>query len=200
MHCEFCGFANGDDDHRCLRCGRRTTGRAVAAPVIGNTALAMDAWPQELNDTQELPLLRSNSVQGQNVIPFAEIQRQAGRTAAPAPSAPVVTPPSRPVAPQKKKVARTPVQQGSLDFTPTAAAPKRTLTNGVPASNYCQRPVATVSHRFFASIVDLGLMLVGFVLFVSAMQLVGFVFSVPEMLGSGKPFLIAMGSIFLGVT
>jgi len=171
------------------------------APVVGNTALAMDAWTRELNDTQDLPLLRGHAAPAQKVIPFTEIQRQAGRTPSPLPPpAPVVTPPSRPVAPQRKKTAGTPVEQGALDFTPVASAAPRTLTNGIPASNYCQRPVATLSHRLFASAVDIAMILIGFVLFVSGVRLVGFVFSAPDILGTGKPLAIAMGSIFLGVT
>ncbi len=41
MQCKFCGFGNGEDDHRCLRCGRRVAGRAVAAPTGYNGALAL---------------------------------------------------------------------------------------------------------------------------------------------------------------
>jgi hypothetical protein len=42
MHCKHCGFANGEDDHRCLRCGRRLSGVVIAAPpgYSGANALA----------------------------------------------------------------------------------------------------------------------------------------------------------------
>src|SRR3954464_3462166 len=92
MQCKFCGFANGEDDHRCLRCGRRMPGMVVAAPASysGNNALAIDPWasrpPEEtLNEGQDLPLFSRQtppafSFGEQKVIPFAEIQqRQAGR-------------------------------------------------------------------------------------------------------------------------
>ncbi len=44
MHCKHCGFANGEDDHRCLRCGRRINGVVIAAPpgYSGANALAQD--------------------------------------------------------------------------------------------------------------------------------------------------------------
>jgi uncharacterized RDD family membrane protein YckC len=41
MQCKYCGFGNGEDDHRCLRCGRRVAGRAVAAPTGYSGALAL---------------------------------------------------------------------------------------------------------------------------------------------------------------
>ena len=43
MQCKFCGFGNGEDDHRCLRCGRRVAGTAVEAPTGYTGALALSA-------------------------------------------------------------------------------------------------------------------------------------------------------------
>ncbi|MCU1329905.1 MAG: domain containing protein [Bryobacterales bacterium] len=206
MHCEFCGFANGDDDHRCLRCGRRTTGRVVAAPVAysGNNALAIDPWllPENqpsLNDTQELPLLR-NPAAPSNLIAFPDIQRPAARTPAPAPPPSVSIPPSRPVAPQRKRAAGGRVDQSSLDFTPASVAQRRTLTNGIPASNHCQRPVATVAHRFSASVVDIAMIVLGFALFTGTVQGIGSLAGVPEILGAGHSLLLSLGVFFLVIT
>lgn len=211
MQCKFCGFANGDDDHRCLRCGRRTTGTVVAAPASysGNNALALDPWASHspndtLNDTQELPLLRGQpppvplfGFGDQKVIPFADIQRQAGITPTPPPVPPVPVasePPVRTAVPARRKQAGPPVEQGSLDFIPVPAVPGRTLTSDVPAAVYCARPVATPSHRFFAAGVDVSMMLIGFGLFVGGAELTGMAMGAPELLGSGRPLLMLLGA------
>jgi uncharacterized RDD family membrane protein YckC len=43
MRCKFCGFGNSEDDHRCLRCGRRLAGVVIAAPsdYVGSAALSL---------------------------------------------------------------------------------------------------------------------------------------------------------------
>ena len=215
MHCKFCGFANGEDDHRCLRCGRRIPGTVVAAPAAysGNNALALAPWAESrslndtlnhtLNDTQELPLLQGQTPPApsfgfgeQKVIPFADIQRQAGRTPTPPPARPVAVafdPPVKTPAPARRKAAGPPVEQGSLDFIQVPAAPGRTLTSDVPAAIYCARPVATPSHRFFAAIVDVSMILIGFGLFVGATALAGTAMGAPELLGSGRTLLTLLG-------
>src|SRR5579862_1091334 len=97
MHCKHCGFVNGEDDHRCLRCGRRLSGTVVAAPpgYSGANALAQAVMMQ--GDTEEFspvktgefsatatgeqPMLFTTPAQpgkpGQNVIPFDRILREA---------------------------------------------------------------------------------------------------------------------------
>src|ERR1700683_1046053 len=101
MHCKHCGFANGEDDHRCLRCGRRMSGVVIAAPPGYSGANAL-AQAVVMNDTEEFspvkaelspvkaaaasttsehPMLFPPSAQsgkpGQNVIPFDQILRDA---------------------------------------------------------------------------------------------------------------------------
>lgn len=131
MHCKYCGFVNGEEDHRCLRCGRRV-GVAISAPLnySGNNALAMRANPNATtdNDSQELftqmpyvappaagvPTLESQpslfqaqpfQAQSSNVIPF----RQAGRPVTlPVEERPkmTVSAPEAKAAPQSKPAAR----------------------------------------------------------------------------------------------
>lgn len=115
---------------------------------------------------------------------------------------PQVTPPAaRPAPPQQRRKAQgASSEQTTLDFTTTSAPQPRTLTNGVPASNYCQRPVATVAHRFFAAVMDTAMILIGFFLFVAGTQLAGMAGGAPEILGSGRPFLMMMGSFLFVVT
>ena len=52
MHCKHCGFVNGEDDHRCLRCGRRLSGVVIAAPPGYSGANAL-AQASIMNDTEE---------------------------------------------------------------------------------------------------------------------------------------------------
>src|SRR5450432_4277838 len=105
MRCKDCGFANGEDDHRCLRCGRRLPGIVIAAPVgySGANALAMapDYRPspvelEEPGPMPPLPLFGGDS--GRNVIPFDRFrQRFTDRSGVPAvaatPPSPVSAPP-----------------------------------------------------------------------------------------------------------
>ena len=53
MHCKHCGFVNGEDDHRCLRCGRRMSGVVIAAPPGYSGANALAVAPAFDNDTRE---------------------------------------------------------------------------------------------------------------------------------------------------
>src|ERR1700740_794570 len=98
MHCKKCGFANSEDDHRCLRCGRRLSGTVVAAPpgYSGANALAPALLTNNdtLNDTTAEFLAARRGVLAQptlfasqnppNVIPFS---RPKVEQAAPAPAA-----------------------------------------------------------------------------------------------------------------
>src|SRR3954468_5482584 len=92
MQCQHCGLVNGEDDHRCLRCGRRMAGVVIAAPAsYGATALAMSVetaperdWqpapsPQQSPLFQQAPqpAAKTSRTPAQNVIPFEEVQRQA---------------------------------------------------------------------------------------------------------------------------
>lgn len=220
MHCEFCGFANGEDDHRCLRCGRRTTGVVIAAPASfsGNNALALDPWSVAMqsssvtpeppappaDDAQDFPLLRDQDAPPPHrVIPFDQIPRPAARIPAPRQTPPpqFAAPPARP-APQRRKQTPAPpsAQQSTLDFTPVTAAPARTLTNGILAANYCQRPVATIPHRISAAVMDITMILIGFGLFFGGAALTGTALGISDILGTGKPFLILMASFLVIMT
>src|SRR6185437_10738648 len=90
MHCKHCGFANGEDDHRCLRCGRRLSGVVIAAPPGYSGANALAPSIAMSDDTAEFPpvasvasaqhpLFTNVPVTGPNVIPFDRRERQAAR-------------------------------------------------------------------------------------------------------------------------
>ena len=106
MHCKYCGFANGEDDHRCLRCGRRT-GFAVAAPAGYSGANALSLAPVQAGDTQEFEPVNAgtqqpqlfNAMGGRRYIPFDQIQRHVtGRLNIPLTPTPAVQAPPRQVA------------------------------------------------------------------------------------------------------
>ena len=193
MHCKHCGFNNGADDHRCLRCGRRI-GIAFAAPASysGANALAV-AQAFEPNETQDFQPLSAGvsaataprqpalfAAPASKVIPFPA---PAGKVAA-APAA-NPQPPAAPAQARKPPSA----QQALLDFIATAPA-QRTLRNDVPAQIDCEQTVATPMHRFVASAIDAALILLGFGLFMGVCELMGGSF------GTGKLFWIAMGASF----
>ena len=191
MHCKHCGFANGEDDHRCLRCGRRI-GTAVAAPVSftagsyeGATALAPRLLPQEneVFENQQPALFAATAPPlqrlTQKIIPFAEIQRQAGVRSG-QPQTPVVSQPK----PAAKRNSRPVTEQENFDFVPSAAP--RKMKDAVEAQIYCDLPVATPVHRFFAGALDAAMILLGFGLFFAMAMVTGSATGAGNVFGSGK--------------
>jgi uncharacterized RDD family membrane protein YckC len=205
MHCKYCGFANGEDDHRCLRCGRRT-GFAVAAPAGYSGANALSFAPVQADDTQEFePVSTARPAQhaeaqqpalfnamGQKVIPFDRIQRHVtGRLSVQLTPPSVQAPPPRPAAKKSSSARLGPVpEQTSLDFVPAAPSVQRTLKTDVPAQIYCEQPVATPTHRFIASAMDAAMILLGFGVFAAACELSGGAF------GAGRLFWIMLAASF----
>jgi len=192
MHCQYCGLINGEDDHRCLRCGRRIAGVVIAAPLsyIGATALAMSVAPESEREVaparaqapEQTPLFdspfeaRPNSLH--KVIPFEQIQRQvAGRQALlqPVPSVRPAEPKlapgqSRPAA-KKSPSVQAGNGQGNLDFHPNSAQGERILATGVPAQVYGDGHVAPPMRRLMAGAMDVSMVLLGFGAFAVAMRI-----------------------------
>jgi len=205
MHCKHCGFANGEDDHRCLRCGRRI-GIAFAAPTgfAGANALAPSF---DLNETQDVAPAQTQAaamgkkppffaLTGQKVIPFDQLQFYVtGKLPLP----PAETAP--PAAPRTsaRKVSAPVAEQGSLDFVPAAPAAQRTLQTDVPAQIYCEQPVATLKHRFIASCMDASMILLAFGVFVIAGDLLGGSFGAGQMFWSTMGAAFALISMFYGL-
>src|SRR5579862_8669838 len=114
MHCKHCGYVNGEDDHRCLRCGRRLSGTVVAAPpgYSGANALApalMMSNDTISDETFEFPPVRKGapaqptlftSQNPPNVIPFSRPREQT----APAPTVRTAVKPAVPSTPPQPKV------------------------------------------------------------------------------------------------
>ncbi|HYA17356.1 MAG TPA: RDD family protein [Bryobacteraceae bacterium] len=215
MNCKHCGFAIGEDDHRCQRCGRRVTGVVIGAPsgYSGANALAMaaaaSASPDTL-DTQEFlrqrmekQIAAENKGQASTELPaqsalFAGqppkvIQFDQWRKQPPM-SLPAASPaPSRPAERrQAKKHApgRSTVEQATLDFIPPPPSKTRKLKTDVEAQIFCDQPVATTTHRFVASAIDAAMILIGFGVVVVTVELMGATF------GTGKQFWMLLGVTF----
>jgi len=197
MHCQYCSFINGEDDHRCLRCGRRMTGIAISAPTsyIGATALAMSEEPYApvqqpeqppLFQTSQMPPVANTSFgtppktprATQKVIPFEQIPRYAaGKPAlqsqfeAASRDASEGKPAPQTRAPQRKTA--TPVGQGNLDFRPGIALGERILATGVPAQVYGDGRVAPPMRRLTAGAMDVAMVLLGFGAFAGGVRIAG---------------------------
>jgi uncharacterized RDD family membrane protein YckC len=193
MHCKHCGFNNGADDHRCLRCGRRI-GIAFAAPASysGANALAIAPGfePNETQDFQPVGASASAVTAPQQPALFPPPASKVIQFPAPVNrgvAAPAASPPPPAAPPQARKPA--PAQQSLLDFIAMAPAP-RTLRNDVPAQIDCEHTVAAPMHRFVASAIDAALILLGFGLFMGVCEMLGSSF------GTDKLFWVAMGASF----
>ncbi len=213
MHCKHCGFANGEDDHRCLRCGRRLTGIVIAAPPGYSGANALAVAPAfDANETQDIvppvtaqgpETTRQRATQpglfagsDQKVIPFDQIQRHVTARSAPVQAPPTfgaspLNPPAPPrttvTRPSARKAASPGMEQGSLDFP---AAPAR-KGNEVAAQIVCGQTVATPQHRSFAAAVDASMILLAFGAFCLIVEVTGAGF------GTGKLFSLMLGGCFV---
>lgn len=195
MRCKHCGFANSEDDHRCLRCGRRI-GTAVAAPAgySGANALAQELIPD--NDGQpalwvpaaaaSLPASRLT----QKVIPFSEIQLRAGIQPA---SASAAAPPMEAKATKAppRRNSRPLAEQENFDFVPSAAP--RTLKDEVEAQIYCDLPVATPTHRLVAGAMDTAMIVMGFGLFMATAWGTAHALDADGILGTGRTLILTLG-------
>ncbi len=211
MQCKHCGFGNGADDHRCLRCGRRLRGTVIAAPPGYSGANALAAAALLDDDTREFPPVEAADSPAQTalfidpsqkVIPFDRLQRQATARLAvqlapfePAQSQEPATPKR---APAKRTAARKPagppVEQATLDFIPAAPARARKLKTDVDAQVFCEQPVATPMHRFIASAIDASIILIGFGLLVAEVEVLG------GSMGNGRVFWMALAGALVLVS
>ena len=213
MHCKHCGFVNGEDDHRCLRCGRRIAGVVIAAPpgYSGANALAQSLMLSE--DTAEFqtvtfqPVTAEKPVQRfeqptlfvnppKNIIPFDRRERHA----MPRAEAPLMDQ-RQPAQPQKIHVrkAATPDTQGLLDFVPNSTQKIRKLKTDVDAQVFCDQPVATPTHRMVASAIDGALILFGFGLVVTMVEMLGCSFGAGKLQWIGLAATLALVSMFYGL-
>jgi uncharacterized RDD family membrane protein YckC len=211
MRCKHCGFMNGDDDHRCLRCGRRLSGVVIAAPpgYSGANALAASVLMSG-DDTTEFPPVKQagpaqhalfpNPNPGPNVIPFDRRERKPLPRTTPLPQA---LPGSFPQQTQTRVTVRKSAprddMQGTLDFIPSSPSKGRTLKTTVEAQVFCDQPVATPTHRMVAAAIDGAIILLGFGLLVTLFQVLGGSFGAGKSLWIGLVVVLALVSLFYGL-
>jgi|GEM_PF-319438 len=244
MHCQHCGFTNGEEDHRCLRCGRRLSGIVISAPPGYAGANALALAPMADGDTREFPPVRNvaadsvapqtgswqmqetqtggwpagafagnagtgrqetlfqtgpekaqDKAMSDNVIPFEQIRRSKRAEPRLTPQMPHVGPPApapaqRPASQQRSRAASvaSPAEQGVLDFVPASPLRARLLKTEVEAQVFCERPVATPTHRALAASIDAAFILVAFGILLLTYHVAG------GELGSGKLFWIALAA------
>ena len=223
MQCKHCGFVNGEDDHRCLRCGRRMSGVVVAAPPGYSGANALAPAVMMSDDTAEFPparqavpqstprqavppqstapqavpaqptLFANYSQVSPNVIPFDKRERQSPPRQAPAVAAPQ----------QRIAARRSPGPpsdaQGRLDFIPASPLKGRKLKTDVDAQVFCDQPVATPTHRLVASAIDGVIIFFGFALLVTLFEVLGGSFGAGKTLWIGLGIVFALVSMFYGL-
>jgi uncharacterized RDD family membrane protein YckC len=180
MTCTYCGFRNGDEEHRCRRCGRKQ-GDTLTEEFRLRTdgSLATAPRPSAHAQTLEPPVAPNlgRAVQ-RNLFP----ERPASKVIPFESYAPIGVGPSPrqsdPAKPATRLQTRRPASkvseaQGSLDFLPAMPAQSRTLGTTVEAVIFCEAPVATPLHRAVAAALDSAMVLVGYGLFILAFFLAG---------------------------
>jgi uncharacterized RDD family membrane protein YckC len=182
MTCGFCGARNPDGEHRCRKCGRRPDD-TLSATLGGDAgmmrtegALATKFQPS-VRTAAAAPQVRRPMVRGvqqslfpdreSNVIQFAEYAPQvaAPRKAASSKAS------AKPRTATRRRGA--PEGQTFLDFMPPQPATPRTLTTTVEAMVSCDSPVATTPHRALAAVLDWGMTLAAYGIFLAVFFAMG---------------------------
>ena len=202
MTCSYCGSRNGEDDHRCQRCGRRPSD-TLNTGYRTDGALATKLQPVAHVEVQERPrptaanfsaAVQRNLFQerpSSNVIPFESFAPPP----APKPRAKAATPkkPGEKTAP--RRAPKVPEGQGTLDFLPAAPVKPRTLGTTVDSVIYCEAPVATSLHRAVAAAMDWSIVLIAYGMFLATYYFCGGEFGFDKlnlMIFGGALALIAM--------
>lgn len=177
MICSRCAHRNNEDEHRCTKCAARLNDRQVESAFHVRGALALQPVTHEApvalaeppaspsveqgsgadagtirvprfaaSFQQSLFSLRENgkvvSIDGQSMA-GAETDRTSSRK-------------SNSGQKRRSVTASYLPQQGVLEFVPMAAPQVRKLATSVDARIFCEQPVASVSHRLFSGLYDLG--------------------------------------------
>jgi uncharacterized RDD family membrane protein YckC len=182
MRCRSCGFTNGEEDHRCLKCGRRI-GTAIAAPAGFSGANALAVAPSfDANETQDFQPIKD------------PVPAQATMFRPPASNlivfGPRLVPPPKPANPAASADRRQPPAAVQPEFDFLHSTPERVTKSDVPTQIYCDREVATPIHRLVAGAVDTAMVLIAFGIFMGICQLAGAGF------GSGRVFWMMLALSF----
>jgi uncharacterized RDD family membrane protein YckC len=171
MICSRCSHWNNEDDHRCTKCATRLSDRQVESAFHSRGALALQPMAHEspvavLEAPEGLTVESSRETEaGPGRIPryVTSLQqslfalREAGKVVSIDGLEPDRRPAKQKSVPKRRQVTASYLpQQGVLEFVPMAAPQARKLATSVDARIFCEHPVASVSHRLFAALYDLG--------------------------------------------
>lgn len=167
MTCHYCGTRNHENDHRCVRCGRRPgdTLNTVATPVITGAAAP------RLQPVAQIHVLREEPESAERPAPdFSHAYQKSlfveERKVLQFPQSAPPRPKTRTSETAPRRRSRPAAEgQGELDFLPSAPAKPRQLGTTVDAVIFCEFPVATPLHRGVAAAVDWALVTMGYCLF-----------------------------------
>lgn len=188
MTCPYCRSQNELDAHRCVKCGRRTQDRipvqmTAAVPSLETVEmpapkleaprlkLVSDA-PEKRNPTSAAPQYQAN------LFGLAEAARPQ------ADSSPSSRPPFA-VTVKRKQPRRDPSLQSKIEFQEAPAQSAMT-------SLYCDAPVAVVTHRVVAAVIDTLLALSAVGVFAAVFVLAG-----KEIEASAWPYYAAASALIV---
>jgi|HubBroStandDraft_6_1064221.scaffolds.fasta_scaffold337825_2 uncharacterized RDD family membrane protein YckC len=189
MTCSYCRYPNLDDEHRCRRCGRplsdsyamATSGALATVPQPVRRESPPVAPPPAVECSPRQARLFHEKPTGK-VIPFEALtspELEAPLIETPA-KARTVTRTSRGV--QARRTAAPSDRQPSLDFLPPSPRSGRKPGAAVEAVIFCDAPVATPTHRAFATAIDGSMILIAFGLFLVTFRLLGGVFAFDKLM------------------
>jgi uncharacterized RDD family membrane protein YckC len=172
MECRYCQTVNGEDDHRCSRCGRRLRmtpaySSSAAAPALHYVNESRPA-PQAGSgagiavEPALPPLTRKPITYQPSLFSSRELPRVVAFDTI-APSA--LEPPMRKAIPTKPRARHRRVIPGqqSLEFAPAAGSGR--YAHPSEDAIYCDSPVAVAAHRVIASAMDASMILIALAIF-----------------------------------
>jgi uncharacterized RDD family membrane protein YckC len=171
MICSRCARRNDEDEHRCTKCAARLSDRQVESAFHSQGALALQSMECEAAAIMEAPggltlEPRRDSEVAQPGVPryVNSLQqslfalREGGKVVSIDGLQPDRRPAKKPAPSRRRQVTASYLpQQGVLEFVPMMTPQSRKLATAVDAKIFCEQPVASVCHRMFAALYDLGI-------------------------------------------
>jgi uncharacterized RDD family membrane protein YckC len=169
MHCRYCRSWNPEDEHRCVRCGRRLH--------LANARPALETYPIQTATAPDLSRL-SRTMQADAPQPVVEPQPprltyqrplfQEMQHVMKIPVLPAAEPrDSKPRTPRPRPARRAHADQQLLDFNGSK------VRTSLEAVIYCDNPVASPVHRLIGAVLDISLVLIGLGVFIAIFQFAG---------------------------
>lgn len=175
MICSRCAHWNNEDDHRCTKCAARLSDRQVESAFHNHGALALQPVVREsatavMEEAPRLSIESTSEVNSGSRIPryVTSLQqslfalREGGKIVSIDGLSGDESHNNKKAASAAQQKKHRPVtasylpQQGVLEFVPMATPQARKLGTSVDARIFCEHEVASVAHRMFAALYDMG--------------------------------------------